>query len=208
MADRAHLNDVRVVPISSLKGDNVVETSARTPWYTGPSIVEILESIDDVTSVEDAADQALRLPVDYVIRDHDSEYRGFAGRIAAGSVGVGDEVTVTGGRTARITTLSIAGDPVETPVRAVAGSSVSVELDTDIDLSRGALIAGTSHPDPTPSRPPSSTPASARSSSVVGYYSATVHTPPKPNCQIFKALSTSIPANCSLRALANSTTNP
>ena len=149
LADRAHLNDVRVVPISSLKGDNVVETSARTPWYTGPSIVEILESIDDVTSVEDAADQALRLPVDYVIRDHDSEYRGFAGRIAAGSVGVGDEVTVTGGRTARITTLSIAGDPVETPVRAVAGSSVSVELDTDIDLSRGALIAGTSHPDTT-----------------------------------------------------------
>lgn len=149
LADRAHLNDVRVVPISSLKGDNVVETSARTPWYTGPSIVEILESIDDVTSVEDAADQALRLPVDYVIRDHDSEYRGFAGRIAAGSVGVGDEVTVTGGRAARITTLSIAGDPVEAPVRAVAGSSVSVELDTDIDLSRGALIAGTPHPDTT-----------------------------------------------------------
>lgn len=149
LADRAHLNDVRVVPISSLKGDNVVETSARTPWYTGPSIVEMLESIDDVTSVEDAADQALRLPVDYVIRDHDSEYRGFAGRIAAGSVGVGDEVTVTGGRAARITTLSIAGDPVEAPVRAVAGSSVSVELDTDIDLSRGALIAGTPHPDTT-----------------------------------------------------------
>lgn len=146
LADRAHLNDVRVVPISSLKGDNVVERSARTPWYTGPSIVEILENIDDAATVEDAADQALRLPVDYVIRDHDSEYRGFAGRIAAGSVGVGDEVTVTDGRTARITTLSIAGDPVEAPARAVAGSSVSVELDTDIDLSRGALIAGTPHP--------------------------------------------------------------
>lgn len=152
LADRAHLNDVRVVPISSLKGDNVVETSARTPWYTGPSIVEILENIDDAVTVDDAAtvdnaaDRALRLPVDYVIRDHDSEYRGFAGRIAAGSVGVGDEVTVTGGRTARITTLSIAGDPVELPARAVAGSSVSVELDTDIDLSRGALIAGTPHP--------------------------------------------------------------
>ncbi|MDU7503670.1 MAG: sulfate adenylyltransferase, partial [Corynebacterium kroppenstedtii] len=73
-------------------------------------------------------------------------YRGFAGRIAEGSVGVGDEVTVTDGRTARITTLSIAGDPVEAPARAVAGSSVSVELDTDIDLSRGALIAGTPHP--------------------------------------------------------------
>ena len=146
LADRAHLNDVRVVPISSLKGDNVVERSARTPWYTGPSIVEILENIDDAATVEDAADQALRLPVDYVIRDHDSEYRGFAGRIAAGSVAVGDEVTVTDGRTARITTLSIAGDPVEAPARAVAGSSVSVELDTDIDLSRGALIAGTPHP--------------------------------------------------------------
>ncbi|MDO4915725.1 sulfate adenylyltransferase subunit 1 [Corynebacterium sp.] len=149
LADRAHLNDVRVVPISSLKGDNVVERSARTPWYTGPSIVEILENIDDAATVDDAAEQALRLPVDYVIRDHDSEYRGFAGRIAAGSVGVGDEVTVTGGRTARITTLSIAGDPVEAPARAVTGSSVSVELDTDIDLSRGALIAGTPHPDTT-----------------------------------------------------------
>lgn len=146
LADRAHLNDVCVVPISSLKGDNVVERSPRTPWYTGPSIVEILENIDDAATVEDAADQDLRLPVDYVIRDHDSEYRGFAGRIAAGSVGVGDEVTVTGGRTARITTLSIAGDPVEAPARAVVGSSVSVELDTDIDLSRGALIAGTPHP--------------------------------------------------------------
>ncbi|MCZ9302392.1 sulfate adenylyltransferase subunit 1 [Corynebacterium sp. c24U_166] len=146
LADRAHLNDVRVVPISSLKGDNVVERSARTPWYTGPSIVEILENIDDAATVDNAADQDLRLMVDYVIRDHDSEYRGFAGRIAAGSVGVGDEVTVTGGRTARITTLSIAGDPVEAPARAVAGSSVSVELDTDIDLSRGALIAGTPHP--------------------------------------------------------------
>ncbi|WP_296106989.1 GTP-binding protein [uncultured Corynebacterium sp.] len=149
LVDRAHLNDVRVVPISSLKGDNVVERSARTPWYTGPSIVEILENIDDVNSAEDAADQDLRLPVDYVIRDHDSEYRGFAGRIAAGSVGVGDDVTVTGGHTARITTLSIAGDPVEAPTRAVAGSSVSVELDTDIDLSRGALIAGIPHPDTT-----------------------------------------------------------
>ncbi len=146
LADRAHLNDVRVVLISSLKGDNVVERSARTPWYTGPSIVEILESIDDAATVDNAVDQDLRLMVDYVIRDHDSEYRGFAGRIAAGSVGVGDEVTVTGGRTARITTLSIAGDPVEAPARAVAGSSVSVELDTDIDLSRGALIAGTPHP--------------------------------------------------------------
>lgn len=149
LADRAHLNDVRVVPISSLKGDNVVERSARTPWYTGPSVVEILENIDDINSVEDTADQDLRLPVDYVIRDHDSEYRGFAGRIAAGSVGVGDDVTVTGGRTARITSLSIAGDPVGEPARAVAGSSVSVELDTDIDLSRGALIAGTPHPDTT-----------------------------------------------------------
>ncbi|MEJ4111914.1 sulfate adenylyltransferase subunit 1 [Corynebacterium kroppenstedtii] len=149
LARRAHLGDVRVIPISSLKGDNVVERSANTPWYSGPSIVEVLENIEVIDGVDHAADHDLRLPVDYVIRDHDSEYRGFAGRIAAGTVAVGDEVTTTGGHAARVTSLSIAGDPAPVSARARVGASVSVELDTSVDLSRGALIAGPDRPEET-----------------------------------------------------------
>ena len=82
------------IPVSALHGDNVVERSERTPWYSGPSLLEHLES---VPVAPDPFDAPFRMPVQYVIRPRTSEhpdYRGYAGQVAAGVVSAGDEVVV------------------------------------------------------------------------------------------------------------------
>ena len=144
LADRLGLKETHVVPVSALAGDNVVERSSNTPWYGGPAVLELLEDLD--VAADEARDAAkdLRLPVDYVIRDHASEYRGYAGRIATGTIAVGDEVTLPEGRTAEVTGLTVAGEPVD---RAVAGQSVALTLDREIDIVRGDLIADAGRPE-------------------------------------------------------------
>lgn len=143
LAGRLGLKDPRVVPVSALDGDNIVDRSDRTPWYDGPAVLELLESLD--VAADEARDAAkdLRLPVDYVIRDHASEYRGYAGRIATGTLAVGDEVTLPGGRTSTVTGITVAAVPVR---EAVAGESVAVTLDREIDIVRGDLIADGTRP--------------------------------------------------------------
>lgn len=140
LADRLSLDDVRVVPVSALVGDNIVERSAHTPWYGGPSVLEILEGLE--TGEGHGGD--FRLPVDYVIRDAATEYRGYAGRIAVGSVSVGDEVGLPGGRTATVSRLTVAGEDVGT---ASAGQSIALSLDAEFDLARGDLISGGERPE-------------------------------------------------------------
>ncbi len=131
--------DVVAIPISALDGDNVVVPSQRTPWYTGPTLLEHLEAVPVGSA---ASAQPLRLPVQVVIRPQDPQhrdYRGYAGRVAAGRVGVGDEVVVCpSGLRSRV----VAIDTFDGPLAwAQAGQSVTLRLADDIDISRGDLIA-------------------------------------------------------------------
>ncbi|MBS0502541.1 MAG: sulfate adenylyltransferase subunit CysN [Proteobacteria bacterium] len=125
------------MPISGFKGDNITTApSANTPWYKGPSLIEHLETVE-VLSSEDQA-KPFRLPVQWVNRPN-LDFRGFSGLIASGTVRPGDAVRVLpSGKTstvARIVTLDGDLDP------AIAGQSVTVTLADEIDCSRGDVIA-------------------------------------------------------------------
>jgi bifunctional enzyme CysN/CysC len=128
------------IPMSARFGDNVIAPSERTPWYSGPSLLAFLESID----VEgDAAEQPFRMPVQWVNRPN-LDFRGYAGTIASGLLRPGDRVTVAAsGRSttvSRIVTLD--GDLDE----AGAGSAVTVTLADQIDISRGDVLAAPDSP--------------------------------------------------------------
>ncbi|MFE1291304.1 sulfate adenylyltransferase subunit 1 [Streptomyces sp. NPDC058751] len=130
-------NRCTAIPISALAGDNVVEPSANMDWYGGPTVLEHLETVraDHVPS------RTARLPVQYVIRPQSTEhpdYRGYAGQIAAGSLRVGQEITVLpSGRTSTISGIDLLGRRVQA---ACAPQSVTVLLKDDIDISRGDLL--------------------------------------------------------------------
>jgi sulfate adenylyltransferase large subunit len=126
--------DVSFVPISALRGDNVVHGSPTMPWWTGGTLLNLLETIPI------AADRNLedfRYPVQYVIRP-DLTYRGFAGQIASGTVRVGDEVMAL---PSRKTTRVLSIDTFEGPRQeASAPMSVSLRLADEIDVSRGDML--------------------------------------------------------------------
>jgi sulfate adenylyltransferase subunit 1 len=130
---------VLTIPVSALRGDNVVDASAHTPWYAGPTLLEHLETVP----VEDDPHGApFRFPVQYVIRPRTAEhpdYRGYAGQVAAGTVRPGDEVVVlpAGARTT-VTRVDTADGELS---EATAGHSVTLLLADDLDISRGDLIA-------------------------------------------------------------------
>ena len=134
------LTDVEAIPVSALRGDNVVERSARMPWYDGPPLLTYLETVEAAAA---AADGPFRLPVQLVIRP-DLDFRGYAGLIAGGSVHPGDEVRVLpSGATATVERIVTADGDLSA---AEAGQSVTLTLDRDIDISRGDLIAAASDP--------------------------------------------------------------
>ncbi|ACO32049.1 MULTISPECIES: sulfate adenylyltransferase subunit CysN [Acidobacterium] len=122
------------LPVSALLGVNVVHRSPETPWYTGPSLLELLESLP---SVEGAGEAALRFPVQRVVRPNQN-FRGFAGQIASGTVRVGDDITVLpSGRSSRVERIvTFDGDLAEAP----APLSVTLTLEDELDISRGDLI--------------------------------------------------------------------
>jgi sulfate adenylyltransferase large subunit len=125
---------ISAIPISALNGDNIIESSANTPWYGGPTLMNYLETvqIDD-----DNREKPFRLPVQWVNRPH-LDFRGFCGTIASGIIRPGDEVRVTSSgrnsRVARIVTMK--GDLEE----AVAGQAVTLTLTDEIDVSRGDVL--------------------------------------------------------------------
>ncbi|MBA8825441.1 sulfate adenylyltransferase subunit 1 [Saccharopolyspora lacisalsi] len=131
--------DVVTVPVSALHGDNVVERSERTPWYSGPSLLEHLET---VPVAPDPHDAPFRMPVQFVIRPRTAEhpdYRGYAGQVAAGVIAEGDEVVVLpAGARSRVSQVDTPDGPT---TRAAAGRSVTVLLEDDLDIARGDLIA-------------------------------------------------------------------
>jgi sulfate adenylyltransferase subunit 1 len=132
--------ETHFVPVSALKGDNVVHRAERAssamPWYEGPSLLELLEALPAASTTHSAA---FRFPVQRVLRP-DQTFRGFAGQIASGVVRVGDRITVfPSGREAKIERIvTFDGDLNE----AVAPLSVTLVLDREVDISRGDLIAG------------------------------------------------------------------
>ncbi len=125
---------IACIPISALEGDNVVTRSTKTPWYGGPSLLEYLEEIP-VAETNSAA--PFRFPVQYVIRPDDS-FRGFAGQIISGSVEPGDRVVALPSRqTTRVRSIvTFDGDLPQ----AATGSSVTLQLEDELDLSRGDLL--------------------------------------------------------------------
>jgi sulfate adenylyltransferase large subunit len=138
-SERLGLRDVRVIPISALRGDGVVERGEGMPWYAGPTLLEHLES------VEIAADRDLdhrRFPVQWVIRpisDEHHDYRGYAGRVAGGAWRAGDDVVVLPSRRrSRVASVELAEGLLEL---AVPGMSVTVRLEDDLDVSRGDMLA-------------------------------------------------------------------
>jgi len=134
LAEQLGITNVQCVPISALEGDNVVERSERTFWYQGPTLLEHLETVPLTSS--DAL-ESLRFPVQLVMRP-DAMFRGFAGRIASGVIRPGDDVlALPSGRRTRVRSIvSYDGDLPE----AFAPMSVTVQLEDEIDLSRGDML--------------------------------------------------------------------
>mgnify|MGYP001117646763 FL=1 len=141
MSASIELDNVTFIPISAKLGDNVVNKSENMPWYTGKALLDFLETVQLPTEAEDR----LRLPVQYVIRPISSkfpDFRGYAGRLAEGSLKVSDKVKVYPSEmTSTVTGIYLGEKELET---AVTPESVDVTLADDIDISRGDVIVSVS----------------------------------------------------------------
>ena len=139
-AARIGLDDVTFIPLSALRGDNIIEPSVHTPWYHGPTLLGYLETVpvDD-----EVADGPFRMPVQWVNRPN-LDFRGFSGRIVGGTIRRGDPIRVLPSGTTstvdRIVTMD--GDLDE----AIAGQSVTLTLADEIDASRGDVICAAATP--------------------------------------------------------------
>jgi sulfate adenylyltransferase large subunit len=135
IAERA---SVDFIPISALQGDNVVHRSERMPWYAGPDLLNLLENIPDA---HENHDEPARFSVQFVLRPNSDafhDYRGYAGRLASGTLSVGDEVVaLPSGVPSRVTRIHIGPRDVRS---ARAPQSIAITLEHDIDISRGDLI--------------------------------------------------------------------
>ncbi|MFK4805138.1 sulfate adenylyltransferase subunit 1 [Microbacterium sp. ZW CA_36] len=151
VATELGIEDLHVLPVSALEGDNIVDRSDRTPWYDGPALLELLETLPATDELEQEL-EPLRLPVQLVLRPQGGlapgideaeaerlrDYRAVAGRISSGVVRVGDRVEVfPSGRETTVTGIRSAGTEVQ---EATAPQSVSLEFEDDIDTARGALV--------------------------------------------------------------------
>lgn len=152
-----HIDDLLVIPVSALDGDNVVDRSERTPWYDGPALLEVLETLPAADEI-DTQLESFRFPVQLVIRPQGAlvpdavaggldveayrDYRAYAGQITEGSVKVGDSVSVlTPGqapRTTTVTGIDFAGESLQ---EAFAPQSVAIRLADEFDVARGDTIA-------------------------------------------------------------------
>jgi bifunctional enzyme CysN/CysC/sulfate adenylyltransferase subunit 1 len=137
-ATKLNIPDLAIIPISALKGDNVVNRSEHMPWYEGPSLMHHLENVH-VASDRDLLD--VRLPVQYVIRpksDEFHDYRSYAGRVSGGVLKPGDEVLVLpSGMTSKVAGIDVFDEEVD---EAFPPMSVTVRLEDDVDVSRGDMI--------------------------------------------------------------------
>jgi len=141
LTDNLGIEDVTCFPLSALDGDNVVERSERTPWYTGPALLDFLET---VPIHADRNYHDFRYPVQYVLRPN-LDFRGFCGKVASGVVRVGDEVVALPSmkRSHVKSIVTYEGELQE----AFPPQSVTITLEDEIDISRGEMIV---HPDNIP----------------------------------------------------------
>ncbi|WP_430459468.1 sulfate adenylyltransferase subunit CysN [Thalassolituus sp. LLYu03] len=133
-AEELKFENIYFVPMSALLGDNVVERSASTDWYQGPTLIQLLESVDTTPAVEFPA---FRLPVQYVNRPN-LDFRGFCGTITAGAVKAGDSVmALPSGKVSKVSRIVTADGDLDW---AGAGEAVTLTLEDEIDISRGDVI--------------------------------------------------------------------
>jgi bifunctional enzyme CysN/CysC len=142
------LHDEQVIPMSALKGDNVVDRTDAMPWYAGTTLLDHLETVE-LAGDRNVDDR--RFPVQWVVRpmtDEYHDYRGYAGQVAGGVWRPGDEVVVLpSGARSRVAAIDTVDGPLD---EAIPGQSVTIRLEDDVDVSRGDLLAD-------PERPPAAT---------------------------------------------------
>ena len=133
-ADELHIPDIRFVPMSALRGDNVVTRSEKTPWYSGETL---METLDSVQITHDVTLDAFRLPVQFVNRPN-LDFRGFCGTVASGEIRQGDTImALPSGKSAVVkSVLTPAGEENI----GFVGQAITVTLDREIDISRGDMI--------------------------------------------------------------------
>ncbi|MBI9061209.1 MAG: 50S ribosome-binding GTPase [Marinilabiliaceae bacterium] len=138
ISSKLSVKDIRFVPISALKGDNVVDRSTKMDWYDGPTLMYLLENIHISSDINH---DDFRFPVQYVIRPQSKEYpdyRGYGGRVASGAVKVGDPIIVLpSGFTSKVKTIDMMNESLEV---GFAPQSLSIQLEDDIDISRGDML--------------------------------------------------------------------
>jgi bifunctional enzyme CysN/CysC len=133
-AEKLGIRDLTFIPISALLGDNVVDRSASMPWYSGATLLYHLEHVN-VGADRNLVD--FRLPVQYVVRPH-QDFRGFAGRVASGTLSPGEEVVVLpSGQGSRVRSIETFDGPLP---EAVEGDSVVVTIEDEVDISRGDML--------------------------------------------------------------------
>jgi len=143
LAAKLGLKEVTYIPVSALRGDNVVYKSDRVQWYNGKSLLDHLETVE--VEVDETTAHA-RMPVQWVVRPQTEDlhdYRGYAGRILSGNFKVGDKITVLpSGHTSTLDRIEIFD---KHPEEAIAGQSVTLHLEDDIDISRGDVLVNSNY---------------------------------------------------------------
>lgn len=139
LASQLNLSQITFIPVSALRGDNIVNTSVNMLWYSGKSLLAHLETVE---VAEQNINLPARFPVQWVIRPQTDElhdYRGYAGRVASGTFNVGDAVTVyPSGTQSKIAKIEVFGGELN---QAIQGASVTIHLQDNLDISRGDLLA-------------------------------------------------------------------
>ncbi|MBW8073234.1 MAG: GTP-binding protein [Ferrovum sp.] len=143
-AEPLDFRDIVFIPLSALNGDGVVLHGEHMPWYTGPTLLELLET---VVLDEEILNSSFRFPIQLVTRlseENGEERRGAQGRVESGTVAVGDEVLLLpSGRTSRVSAIETYAGRIS---QARAGQSITLVLADQIDMSRGDMIASVAHP--------------------------------------------------------------
>jgi sulfate adenylyltransferase large subunit len=141
-ARELELEDIHFVPMSALKGDNVVNKSENMPWYEGETLMEILESVEIAS---DANFDDVRFPVQFVNRPH-LDFRGYCGTLASGILKPGDAITVLpSGKESKVKALVTYDGDLD---HAVPGESITVTLEDEVDVSRGDMLVHSNHHQP------------------------------------------------------------
>ncbi|WP_027961819.1 sulfate adenylyltransferase subunit CysN [Halomonas halodenitrificans] len=140
-AEQLGIEEITFIPMSALKGDNVIEPSPQMPWYHGTTLMGYLETVE--LDEERLQNQPFRMPVQWVNRP-DLDFRGFSGMIAGGRIKPGDEIRVQpSGQASRIKRIYTFDGDLD---QAIAGQSVTLLLEDEIDISRGDVISGVEQP--------------------------------------------------------------